>query len=172
MTAIIAGRYKGKKLYNFNNIRVRPTQAKIRKSIFQILEPFDDLDILDLYAGIGTLGFEALSRGAKNVVFIEKDRQVFKILKKNSSLFDNDGVKLLSCDVIQYLSTESNKKFDMVFADPPYQSTDFFILLEKVKKLLKPNGIFCMEMKKEKMENLNVRIKYYGNTQVIFWKAS
>jgi 16S rRNA (guanine966-N2)-methyltransferase len=172
MTAIIAGRYKRKKLYNFNNICVRPTQAKVRKSIFQILEPFDDLDILDLYAGIGTLGFEALSRGAKNVVFIEKDRQVFKILKKNSSLFDNDGVKLLSCDVIQYLSTESNKKFDMVFADPPYQSTDFFILLEKVKKLLKPNGIFCMEMKKEKMENLNVRIKYYGNTQVIFWKAS
>tara|TARA_Y100000590_G_scaffold383048_1_gene453431 strand:+ start:511 stop:1029 length:519 start_codon:yes stop_codon:yes gene_type:complete len=172
MTAIIAGRHKRRKLYSYNNISVRPTQAKIRKSIFQILEPFDDLEILDLYAGIGTLGFEALSRGAKSIVFIENDKQVFKILKKNSTLFDNYDVKLFSCDVIQYLSRKSNKKFDIVFADPPYQSTDFFVLLEKVKKFLKPNGIFCMEMKKEKIENLNVRIKYYGNTQVIFWKEN
>ena len=103
MTAIIAGKHKRKKLYNFNNIRVRPTQAKIRKSIFQILEPFGDLDILDLYAGIGTLGFEALSRGAKSIVCVEKDRQVFKVLEKNSLLFDESKIKLFSCDVDTFL---------------------------------------------------------------------
>ena len=172
MTAIIAGKHKRKKLYNFNNIRVRPTQAKIRKSIFQILEPFGDLDILDLYAGIGTLGFEALSRGAKSVVCVEKDRQVFKVLEKNSLLFNKSKVKLFSCDVNKFLLKKNCNKFDIIFADPPYQSTDFFTLLNKVKQKLKSNGIFCMEMKKEKIENLNVRIKYYGNTQVIFWKEN
>ena len=170
MTAIIAGEYKRKKLYNFNNIRVRPTQAKIRKSIFQILEPFVDLDILDLYAGIGTLGFEALSRGAKSIVCVEKDRQVFKVLEKNSLLFDESKIKLFSCDVDTFLLKKNSKKFDIIFAAPPYQSTDFFTLLNKVKQKIKINGFFCMEMKKEKINNLDTRIKYYGNTQVVFWK--
>ena len=59
MISLIAGKYKGNKLYQFSNTYVRHTQAKIRKSVFQILEPFDGLEILDLYAGVGTLGFEA-----------------------------------------------------------------------------------------------------------------
>ena len=76
---MIAGKYKGKKLYHFSNIYVRPTQAKIRKSIFQILEPFNGMEVLDLYAGVGTLGFESLSRGASRAVFVEK---------KNSSIIE------------------------------------------------------------------------------------
>ena len=80
MLSLIAGKYKGKKLYQFSNTHVRPTQAIIRKSVFQILEPFDGLEVLDLYAGVGTLGFEALSRGAALAVFVERDRRVYKIL--------------------------------------------------------------------------------------------
>ena len=90
MISLIAGKYKGKKLYQFRSTHVRPTQAKIRKSVLQILEPFDGLDVLDLYAGVGTLGFEALSRGASRVVFVEKDRRVYKILEKNTALFHNE----------------------------------------------------------------------------------
>ena len=81
MLSLIAGKYKGKKLYQFSNTYVRPTQAKIRKSVFQILEPFDGLEVLDLYAGVGTLGFEALSRGAALAVFVERDRRAYKILE-------------------------------------------------------------------------------------------
>ena len=83
MISLISGKYKGKKLYQFSNKHVRPTQAKIRKSIFQILEPFDGMEVLDLYAGVGTLGIEAMSRGATRVVFVENNRRVFKVLKKN-----------------------------------------------------------------------------------------
>ncbi len=172
MTAIIAGEYKGKKLYKYNDFSVRPTQAKVRKSIFQILEPFDGFDILDLYAGVGTLGLEALSRGANKVVFVEKDRQVFKVLKKNSLLFDDKNIILSSNNVSHFLSKKNNENFDIIFADPPYQSSDFLNLLNGVQSLLKPNGIFCMEMKKQNLENIDARIKYYGNTQVVFWKKN
>ena len=82
MISVIAGKYKGRKLYDLKDLPVRPTQAKIRKSIFQILEPFAGMEVLDLYAGVGTLGIEAMSRGANRVVFVEKNRRVFKVLKK------------------------------------------------------------------------------------------
>ena len=172
MTAIIAGRYKRKKLYSFNNIRVRPTQAKIRKSIFQILEPFDGLDILDLYAGVGTLGFEALSRGASQIVFVEKNLRVYKILEKNAALFNHENIKIYLCDAIQYISLIHKEKFDIIFADPPYSMTNFQLLKEKVQNYLKPDGIFCMEMKKQSIIEPHIRIKYYGNTQVVFWKEA
>ena len=65
----------------------------------------------------------------------------------------------------------NNDKFDIIFADPPYGEYDFFDLKKNISKFLKPNGIFCMEMKKEKLNDIedNIRIKHYGNTQVVFW---
>ena len=171
MTSLIAGKYKGKKLYQFKNIFVRPTQAKIRKSVFQILEPFDGLEILDLYAGVGTLGFEALSRGASRAVFVEKDRRVYKILEKNTALFHNEKMSLYLNDSIQFISQNHSEQFDIIFADPPYSVTNFQHLKEKVQNCLKPDGIFCMEMKKQYVNESYTRIKYYGNTQVVFWKA-
>ena len=171
MISLIAGKYKGKKLYQFSNKHVRPTQAKIRKSVFQILEPFDGLEVLDLYAGVGTFGFEALSRGATRADFVEKDRHVYKILEKNTSLFQNEKMRLHQSDAIQFISRTYSKQFDVVFADPPYTMTNFQHLKEKVLNCLKPNGIFCIEMKKQDIGESPDRITYYGNTQVVFWKA-
>ena len=74
-------------------------------------------------------------------------------------------------DVIQYISRKNDEKFDVIFADPPYEISNFFILCEKIQCFLKHNGIFCMEMKKQNLGNFNTRIKYYGNTQVVFWSA-
>ena len=109
MISLISGKYKGKKLYQFSNTYVRPTKAKIRKSIFQILEPFHGLSVLDLYAGVGTLGFEALSRGAALAVFVEKDHHVYEILEKNSTLFHNEKIKLHQRDALQFTSQTQNK---------------------------------------------------------------
>jgi len=172
MISLIAGKYKGKKLYQFSNIHVRPTQAKIRKSVFQILEPFDGLEVLDLYAGVGTLGFEALSRGASRAVFVEKDRQVYKVLEKNSALFHNEKMRLHLNDTDQFISQTHKERFDIIFADPPYTLTNFQYLKEKVQNWLNPDGIFCMEMKKQNIDKSNTRIKYYGNSQVVFWKIA
>ena len=171
MISLIAGKYKGKKLHQFNNINVRPTQAKIRKSIFQILEPFNNLEILDLYAGVGTLGLEAISRGASKAVFVEKDRQVFKILEKNIAQFHKEKLKLFLCDSLQFVSHDRNEKFDIIFADPPYIKTEYKKLKKKIQAFLKPNGIFCLEMQKYELDETPYRIKHYGNTQVVFWKG-
>ena len=70
MTIIISGKYRGRKLLDLKNPLVRPTQARVRKSMLQILEPFQDSSVLDLFSGIGTLGIEAISRGAKSVIMV------------------------------------------------------------------------------------------------------
>ena len=172
MTSVIAGKYKGRKLFDVKNLHVRPTQAKVRKSIFQILEPFDGLEVLDLFAGVGTLGIEAMSRGASRVVFIEKNRRVFKVLKKNIDLFEPENSKLILMDVKKYLVQVKNQQFDIILADPPYSEVSFASVKERAEHFLKSGGIFCMEMKKEAIDETNVRVKNYGSTQVVFWKSA
>ena len=172
MISLIAGKYKGRKLFQLRNTHVRPTQAKVRKSVFQILEPFSGLEILDLYAGVGTFGLEALSRGAASAVFVEKDHLVYKILEKNTALFHKEKMKLHLSDTFQFICRTHSKRFDIIFADPPYTIINFNHLKEKVQHWLKPGGIFCMEMKKQDIDEPHVRIKYYGNTQVVFWKSA
>ena len=76
------GKYKGRKLQEVPNLYVRPTQAVVRKSMMEILGPFKDLSVLDLYAGVGTLGIEAMSRGANFMTFVEYNKEVFTVLKK------------------------------------------------------------------------------------------
>ena len=171
MISIIAGKYKGRKLYDVKDLDMRPTQAKVRKSIFQILEPFDGVDVLDLYAGVGTLGIEAMSRGATRVVFVEENRRVFKVLKKNIELFKLDNCDLFLTGTLKFLTSAKNQYFDIVFADPPYTKVSFHSIIEKVKSVLKPGGIFCMEMKKEPIEEQNIRVKHYGSTQIVFWRS-
>ena len=171
MISIIAGKYRGRKLFDMKDIHVRPTQAKVRKSVFQILEPFTNLEVLDLFAGVGTLGFEALSRGARNVVFVEKNRRAVKVLEKNCTLFTDANKEVFSTDAYQFLARYRERKFDIIFADPPYQDSDYPKVKEHILPHLKPGGIFCMEMKKADIEEKSVRIKHYGSTQVVFWRA-
>ena len=172
MISVIAGKYKGRKLYDVKDLHVRPTQAKVRKSVFQILEPFDGMEVLDLYAGVGTLGIEAMSRGATRVVFVENNRRVFKVLKKNIELFEPDQCDLFLTDALQFLTRAKNQYFDIIFADPPYNEVSFHSIKEKVESFLKPGGIFCMEMKKEPIDEPNIRVKHYGSTQMVFWRTA
>ena len=83
MIKIISGRFKGRKLQDVPNLYVRPTQAVVRKSLMQILEPFNGASVLDLYAGTGSFGLECISRNAKKVTFVENYRDALDILKKN-----------------------------------------------------------------------------------------
>ena len=171
MINVIAGKYKGQKLFHINNNNVRPTQAKVRKSIFDILGSLNDKKILDLYSGVGSFGIESLSRGASHLTSVESNSSVFKILLKNiKKICPNDDIKLHRSTVDRFLNINNNK-FDIIFADPPYGEFDFFDLKENISKFLNLNGIFCMEMKKREFDEHegNIRIKHYGNTQVVFW---
>ena len=174
MITVIAGKYKGRKLSFIKNVSVRPTQAKVKKSIFDILGNLDGKAVLDLYCGVGGFGIEALSRGAKELSLVEKNPKVFKILLKNiSQICIDDEIKLYRSDVNKFLNM-NKKKFDLIFADPPYGEFDFLGIKKIASKFLLKNGILCMEMKKNRIfDNIeNVRIKHYGSTQVIFWQKT
>ena len=172
MINIISGKYKGRKLTQFNTNIVRPTQAKVRKSIFDILGPLNNMSVLDLYSGIGSLGIESLSRGASHLTAVENNPQIFKILLKNIQLIcKDDDVKLHRMSVNRFLNI-NNQKFDVIFADPPYDDQfNFFDIRKSISNFLKVKGTFCMEMKKTNLLNSEegIRIKKYGNTQVVFW---
>jgi 16S rRNA G966 N2-methylase RsmD len=105
-------------------------------------------------------------------VFVEKNRRVFKVLKKNIDLFEPENSKLILMDVKKYLVQVKNQQFDIILADPPYSEVSFASVKDRAEHFLKPGGIFCMEMKKEAIDETNVRVKHYGSTQVVFWKSA
>ena len=171
MIHIIAGKYKGRKFTEGNIPGVRPTLARVKKSVMQILEPFEGKTVLDLFSGVGTLGIEALSRGADKVTFVEKDFRAVQYLKKNLlTICSSEQFSIIKMDVHRYLK-RNRDQFDIIIADPPYSQVDFQALLDDVKPMLNSNGIFCMEMRKTKIEGKEFRIKLYGRTQVVFWES-
>lgn len=143
---ITAGIYKGSKVKAPDEKIVRPTLSKIRESIFNILfsmMDFEGKSFLDMFAGSGIMGLEALSRGFGYVVAVEKNPQVAKILKENyekikikPNLIISDSLKL-----------KTDEKFDVIYIDPPYSSGIYEETLKKIKEksLLKEGGIIILE---------------------------
>lgn len=117
---IISGKYRGRiiKLPK----KIRPTQDKVRKALFDILSDIKGLSFLELFAGSGAVGLEALSQGAKEVVFAEKDRRCVEKIKQNLSVLGFSGSRVLglaASEAIKQLD-QAGGKFDIVFLDPPY----------------------------------------------------
>tara|TARA_Y100000994_G_scaffold245891_1_gene248233 strand:+ start:1893 stop:2417 length:525 start_codon:yes stop_codon:yes gene_type:complete len=170
MIKIIAGKYKNRKLKIFNLQNVRPTQARVRKSMMDILQDFSDKKVLDLFSGVGTLGIESYSRGAKHITFVDNNLKVLDVLNKNLELLSINDYSIVQSDAIKFLKN-TNQKFDLIFADPPYGKFDFLDLIPFVKENLNINGIFCYECKKKRIDiDLDIKIKNFGTTQVIFWR--
>ncbi len=116
---IIAGKFKGLNIKTINDASTRPMMSRAREGIFNSLQnDFDDSLVLDLFAGSGSLGIEALSRGASFVTFVDTSTDCKKIIDKNLSDIDQNYTVLV-LSVKDYI-TQSEKKFDIIFYDPPY----------------------------------------------------
>tara|TARA_B100000927_G_scaffold185744_1_gene149606 strand:- start:1328 stop:1861 length:534 start_codon:yes stop_codon:yes gene_type:complete len=116
---IIAGKFKGLNIKTINDASTRPMMSRAREGIFNSLQnDFDDSLVLDLFAGSGSLGIEALSRGASFVTFVDTSTDCKKIIDKNLSDIDQNYTVLV-LTVSDYI-TQSEKKFDIIFYDPPY----------------------------------------------------
>ena len=175
MLRIIAGKYRSRKLKEIKSKDIRPTQAKVKKSILEILEPFSDKEVLDLFSGSGALGIEALSRGAKKVISIEKNIKCINFIKKFSKEL-GFSIETLKSDVY-YSLKKIDLKFDIIFADPPY---DFEIVKYKdlisiisYNKILKKEGIIVIEH--SSLNDLStisnfVQYRKYGDTGFSFFK--
>lgn len=118
---IVAGEYRGRKIVAPPGETTRPTTDKVREAIFNALASLDVVDgarVADLYAGTGALGFEALSRGAEHVTFVEKDRSARSAIEENRSTLGVTGrTRVMSGDA---LAMAGRVDADLVFADPPY----------------------------------------------------
>jgi 16S rRNA (guanine966-N2)-methyltransferase len=115
---IIAGTRKGHTIQSPPGRGTRPTSDRVRENIFNILGPIDDAAVLDLYAGSGAMGLEALSRGAAQAVFVERDPDASRAIEKNLDTLRLRGT-VLRQDAVAVLAGE-NRKYDLVFVDPPY----------------------------------------------------
>ncbi len=121
---VVAGKYRGKNLASPKDDRVRPTTTRIKETLFNVLQGYSqDAAVLDLFAGSGALGIECISRGAKEVVFVDNSKDSIELVRKNLQGIDGN-FKVVNSDFSGVLRNAyvTGKKFDMIFVDPPYAS--------------------------------------------------
>lgn len=142
---IIGGTYRSRVLRFPAREDLRPTPDRVRETLFNWLgQDLTGLTCLDLYAGSGALGFEALSRGASLVVMVERDVAAVRCLRENASLLQLTAVEIAPGDALEFLRGD-RRRFDVVFLDPPFKKTDYPMLLALVGDHLSPGGLLYVE---------------------------
>jgi 16S rRNA (guanine966-N2)-methyltransferase len=165
---ILAGRFKGKKIRTIAKASYRPTTSRVRKSIFDMLGDLDGCSVLDLFAGSGILGFEAASRGAAAVAFVDNDRRNVQLIHVNSQILqDQVDIKVVHKEWIRYLRVRH--EYDIIFADPPYGKIDTTKLVEKCLTTLLINGRFVLETSSRESVPVGGRSKRFGDTMITIW---
>ena len=181
---IISGNFKGKKILLPKDKLTRPLKDLTKESIFNILKhskllniELESSNILDLFSGVGSFGLECLSRGAKNVTFLESYTEVLSVLKKNiDNLNQQNQTKVIEKDIFSKNTLKLlNDKFDIIFMDPPYKEKKLFFLLDLIIKLrlLNTYGVIIIHRHKKEEEdfpkefNLILK-KNYGISKIIF----
>ena len=177
---VISGMAKGTKLESIDSLSTRPTLDRVKESLFNIIQPYlQNAKVLDLFAGSGALGIEALSRGAKKCIFCEKSHEAVQKIRNNvrKTHFEEKAL-ILQKDYRKCLQEMRGEKFDIIFIDPPYH---FNIAVEAVEKiveesLLAKDGIMIIETDDEKREiqelkkkNIEIKdIRKYGRVRLLF----
>ncbi len=145
---------------------IRPTKAVVRKSIFERLEPWRDRIVCDLYAGIGSLGIEALSRGAAHVTFVDSNSRAIDMISANLDRLSPAGeYEVLKTDAQSFLAG-SRRQFDVVLADPPYGDVSWEELEPQVDGVLAPAGCFVMELPKNAPTPGGIDTRMWGKSKV------
>ncbi|TDO87827.1 16S rRNA (guanine966-N2)-methyltransferase [Halanaerobium saccharolyticum] len=177
---IIAGKAGGLKLKSLKGRDVRPTLDRVKESMFNIIAFYlPGAEVLDLFSGFGSLGIEALSRGAVRADFVEINRSHLKIIEENlkkAKLFEQ--ADLFARDVYLYLKN-CGQKYDLIFMDPPYEKemTAEAVKLIIENDLLKENGLIVSERsgseKAEEFSGLSIiKNKHYGNSLLTIYKLN
>jgi 16S rRNA (guanine966-N2)-methyltransferase len=120
---IIAGSRKGARIFAPKGLETRPTGDRVREAIFNLVGPVEGMHVLDLYAGSGAMGLEALSRGAESATFVEADRAAAETIVKNLDKLGLEGATVLREDAARRLASDaaSGRRYDLVLIDPPYR---------------------------------------------------
>lgn len=163
-----SGELKGRKLYAPKGSSTRPTSARLKKSLFDVLAAtVDGARVLDLFAGAGALGLESLSRGAAGAVFVERGRKAADVIRRNIDDLGVDGrAELMAMDVRVALAklAQEGEQYNLVFADPPYQAgaLDGVLMLLGAGELVGDGGLVVVEHhhKQELLETYGVLSRF------------
>ena len=169
---IVSGKYRGKKLREFELSSTKPTLDRVKESIFNLIQfEISDAVVLDLFAGTGALGIEAISRGAQKTYLVDANREAINIIKDNLKGIEGEYF-VLNKDFKEFLNS-TNEKFDIVLLDPPYKTNFGIESIETLinNQLLNENAIIIFETSEEKefsfnFENFEVKRKKYGTVVV------
>ena len=169
---IIAGSRKGHRIEAPKGTKTRPTSDRVRENTFNLIGPVDGASVLDLYAGSGAMGLEALSRGAESAVFVESDRDACRAINANLDKLRLHATVLCS-DVLRVLSTERDT-YDLVILDPPYDFRDHERLAPHLKRLLAEDGLLVYETgakTQPQIEGLELRTsRRYGSARITLFE--
>ena len=186
---VVAGKFKGRRLKTIKGSEVRPTADRVKEALFRIFgEQVVEADFLDLCAGTGNIGLEALSQGAKSITFVDSNYHCIRIIESNLEMcgFDrkHPQVRLIHLDARKALARLGKRKakFGLIYFDPPYASKIHESCLRQIAEagLLSPTGVLVIEHRKVKeadwTESLILdelvlsRQKRYGDTMLSFYR--
>lgn len=172
---ITGGFLRGRLVASPRTSKTRPTGAKAREALFNILQDVSDFRVLDLFAGSGIVGIEFLSRGAKSVVAVEKNFSQARSLEASYlSLGISDSLSLRTTDAVNFLEKAlvAKERFDFIYADPPF--TEAYPDLRPFLELLRPSGIAVFEVPSRNIPEWAKlgRIRPYGESSLVFSHAT
>lgn len=174
---IISGKYRGRAINPPKNLRARPTTDFAKENLFNILNnlvDFEECDVLDLFAGTGSVSYEFASRGARSVTSVEINAVHHNFIKQTAAQLGIDNLYAVKANVFLYLKA-CNKQFDLIFSDAPYDLDGSEQVVKEVLEgdLLRPGGILIFEHSK-KMDFSAfpgfTQLRSYGSVQFSFFK--
>ena len=182
---LIGGKFKGKSIEFLKSNITRPLKDSVKESIFNIIMHsrkiqigLENSEVIDLYSGVGSFGLECISRGAKKVTFVERDKVAFQILERNlAKLSLKNDFKVFNEKIEIFFSRNLKDKYSLFFFDPPFLDESFFNLFKKIKerKIFKKDHLVILHREKNSNDDLNkfiesFIIKKYGRSKIIFGK--
>ncbi len=175
---IIAGSRKGARIAAPKGLDTRPTADRVREAAFNLIGPVDGAEVLDLYAGSGAMGLEALSRGAGRVTFVESDREAAETILRNLDKLRLEGAVVLREDAGRKLAADAagGRRYDLVLIDPPYAMLARMLptLAAHLPALLAKNGIAVVESDSREEPDLPLpkrTSRRYGAARVTVFEA-
>ena len=185
---IISGFLKGKKINFLKSTTTRPLRDFVKESTFNVIKhsnffnvSLENINVLDLYSGVGSFGIECGSRGAKKVTFVERDDSALEILKKNIELLKIEKKsRVFDGRIIAFLNQLNlNDKYEIIFFDPPFSENFFIEDLKKLRKydIFKKNHLIIIHRENKSKDDLSgiidiLMIKVYGRSKIIFGNFS
>lgn len=176
MLRIIAGKYKRTNLLTLDSLDTRPTKDMVREALFSSID-VEDKTLLDLFAGSGAIGLEAISRGAKEVTLNDNNKEAIKIIKANLNKL-NEKANILNDDYLIALNKLNGTSYDFIYIDPPYAFKHYDEVFNKISEynLLNDKGTIIVEVKKDVnldsnyKEFNNYKERKYGIAKLLYYK--